>query len=140
MQVLNNPSLSLQPDLLHRPYGGAWWPSGGDLSHELLDLVAVWPVDRASITGYTFLPTDWDVTNKETLSMYRTRTLVLRLADRTACRILLIPAETPAPVARELLAEASSDSSRWKRVDFESTFRAPVPHEHQTLNADGSDR
>ena len=141
------PTLRLALDLGRRPSGGAWGPTSRSLSDELLELAARWPTERASITGYYLLPEKWDTQavvddpDRRAVSSGhpRTRTMVLRLADRSTCRLLLIPPDAPEDVAWQLLTEASDTGSTWRRADFESTFRPPVPHEHHTLLADGSD-
>jgi hypothetical protein len=126
MAAVKSPELRLQGKHTNRPYGGAWWPNGQDLSHELLDLVARWPSDRPSITGYAFLHDDWDNSGSPVPPRYRTRTLVLALSDRSSCRLLVIPHGTEAVVADEFLTEASNTHSTWTRMDFSSTFRSPA--------------
>lgn len=150
MTAFEAPVLSLQPDLTRLPFGGAWWPEGRGVSHELLDLAARWPSHLPTIVGYAFLPDDWDQSPElsgsdaggpevGTGTRLRTRTVILSLSDRTACRVLVIPPEAPATVARSMLAEASDERSTWRRADFEDTFRPPTPHEHPILHDDGSE-
>jgi hypothetical protein len=117
------PVLRLQRDLAHRPYGGGWWPAGEGVANELLDLLHHWPRDLPKVVRYAYISDDWDQSEARVPHRYRTRTLILVLADRSTCRLLQLPAETPADVAEELLAEASNPGSMWRRVDFVSTFR-----------------
>lgn len=144
------PVLALQPDVTRLPFGGAWWPVGRGLSHELLDLAARWPAHLPTIVGYAILPDNWDQTptvpgsdadgpDVGTAVHLRTRTIILSLSDHSACRVLVIPPEAPPTVARSMLAEASDPASRWRRADFDDTFRPPTPHEPRVLLADGSD-
>jgi hypothetical protein len=123
MAVIVSPTLQLQSDLTNRPYGGGWWPAGRGVSHELLDLVSRWPADRPTILRYSYIHEGWDQSESAVPPRYRTKTLVLILSDRSSCRLLMIPPETPAEVATELLGEASNPHSTWKRMDFVSTFR-----------------
>lgn len=125
MATIASPQLRLQRDLTRRPYGGGWWPGGQGVAHELLDLVARWPTDLPSIVRYAYLSDDWDRSEAGVPARYRTRTLILVLSDRSTCRLLQIPTDTPADVADELLREASDPGSQWRRVDFVSTFRGP---------------
>ncbi len=129
MATVISPALRLQRDHTNRPYGGAWWPDGDELSHELLDLVSRWPAERPSILSYAFLHDDWDRSESAVPLQYRTRTLILILSDRSSCRLLLIPRDTDPVVAEELLNEASNPDSKWKRMDFVSTFRSPAQEE-----------
>lgn len=123
MAAISAPALRLQADLARRPYGGAWWPSGQGVSNELLDLIHRWPMDLPSILRYSYISDDWDQSEATVPLRYRTRTLILMLSDRSACRLLQIPTDTPAEVAEELLTEASYSGSMWRRIDFVSTFR-----------------
>ncbi len=124
MATVKAPTLRLQADHTNRPYGGGWWPAGEGLSSELLDLMARWPADRPSIASYTYLHDDWDRSEASVPARYRTRTMILMLNDRSSCRLLLIPTNTDADVAKEFLAEASDSRSKWRRMDFASTFRS----------------
>lgn len=124
MATIAPPELRLQRDLTRRPYGGGWWPDGEGVAHELLDLVHRWPTELPSISRYAYISDDWDQSEARVPPRYRTRTLILVLSDRSTCRLLQIPSDTPADVAEELLAEASNPGSMWRRVDFVSTFRA----------------
>lgn len=139
MAAVKSPALVLQRDHTNRPYGGAWWPDGHELAHELLDLVGRWPADRPSIVSYTFLHDDWDRSESAVPLEYRTRTLILILGDRSSCRLLLIPHDTPAAVAEELMAQAGDPLSSWKRMDFASTFRQPAEGQ-PVLESDGTSR
>lgn len=138
MAAIASPALRLQADLTRRPYGGGWWPNGQGMAHELLDLVHLWPPDLPSIVRYAYISDDWDQSEARVPIRYRTRTLILMLSDRSACRLLQIPTNTPAEVADELLTEASNPGSMWRRVDFVSTFRGPG--EVRTAAADGAGR
>ncbi|KAA1415853.1 hypothetical protein F0U44_19635 [Nocardioides humilatus] len=125
MAAITSPELRLQSDLTRRPYGGGWWPDGRGVSHELLDLMHRWPADLPKITSYAYISDDWDRSEASVPLEYRTRTLILVLADRSTCRLLQLPASTPADVADELLTEASYSGSMWRRIDFVSTYRGP---------------
>jgi hypothetical protein len=138
MAAIASPLLRLQKDVTRRPYGGGWWPDGEGVSHELLDLVHRWPADLPSISRYSYISDDWDQSEATVPPRYRTRTLILVLSDRTTCRLLQIPTDTPPEVAEELLAEASDPVSHWRRVDFVSTLREP--REEQVAGADGAGR
>jgi hypothetical protein len=127
MAAIVPPTLRLQANHTNRPYGGAWWPAGDGMSHELLDLMTRWPADRPSIASYAYLHDDWDRSEAAVPARYRTRTLILILSDRSSCRLLLIPPDTSALVAGELLAEASNPLSKWRRMDFASTYRSAKP-------------
>ncbi len=127
MATVTPPTLRLQADHTNRPYGGGWWPAGEGLSNELLDLMARWPADRPSIASYAYLHDDWDRSEASVPAHYRTRTMILMLNDRSSCRLLLIPTDTNPDVAREFLAEASDPLSKWRRMDFASTFRSAKP-------------
>lgn len=127
MATIAPPTLRLQADHTNRPYGGGWWPAGEGMSHELLDLMTRWPADRPSIASYAYLHDDWDRSEAAVPQRYRTRTMILMLDDRSNCRLLLIPTDTNPDVAKELLAEASDPLSKWRRMDFASTFRAAKP-------------
>ncbi|KAA1428474.1 DUF5994 family protein [Nocardioides antri] len=140
MATLAPPLLQLQKDLTNRPYAGGWWPAGDGMSHELLDLMHRWPAELPKIVSYAYLHEDWDRSEDAVPTRYRTRTLILVLADRSSCRLLQLPPDTPAEVAEELFGEATNHHSTWKRVDFVSTFRSPTPREHHVLNADGTSR
>jgi hypothetical protein len=136
MAAITSPALRLQRDLTRRPYGGAWWPAGQGVSHELLDLVHRWPTELPSISRYAYISDDWDQSEARVPDRYRTRTLILELSDRSTCRLLQLRADTAPEVAEELLAEATDPVSSWRRVDFVSTFRAP--RESQVAGTDGS--
>ncbi|WP_183093311.1 DUF5994 family protein [Nocardioides stalactiti] len=124
MATIAAPSLRLQPkDLTRRPYGGGWWPSGAGVSNEVLDLVQRWPAGLPTITRYAYISDDWDQSEARVPAEYRTRTLILVLSDRSTCRLVQIPTETPPEVAEELLTEACDPFSKWLRVDFVSTYR-----------------
>jgi len=127
MAAVTSPALRLQADHTNRPYGGGWWPNGAGMSHELLDLMTRWPADRPSIVSYAYLHDDWDRTEAAVPLRYRTKTLILVLSDRSSCRLLMIPPDTDADVAEELLVEASNPLTKWRRMDFVSTFRTPNP-------------
>lgn len=127
MAAVISPELRLQADHTNRPYGGGWWPNGVGMSHEILDLMGRWPADRPSIVSYAYLHDDWDRAEASVPTRYRTRTLILILSDRSSCRLLLIPPDTGSEVAQELLTEASDPLSKWRRMDFVSTFRSPKP-------------
>lgn len=126
MAVITAPTLRLQADLARRPYGGGWWPNGEGVSHELLDLMHRWPTELPSIVRYSYISDDWDQSESTVPLSHRTRTLILVLSDRSTCRLLQLPADTPGEVAEELLAEASYSGSQWRRVDFVSTVREPT--------------
>jgi hypothetical protein len=127
MAAIVPPTLRLQKDHTNRPYGGGWWPAGDGMSHELLDLMTRWPADRPSIASYAYLHDDWDRSEAAVPQRYRTRTMILMLNDRSSCRLLLIPTDTNPDVAKEFLAEASDPLSKWRRMDFASTFRSAKP-------------
>lgn len=128
MAALAPPSLRLQPRHTNRPYGGGWWPSRDDLSHQLIDLVGRWPADRPSIVSYAFLRENWDKSESEVPARNLTRTLILVLSDRSSCRLLVIPHHTDPAVAEQMLNEASDPHSTWQRMDFTSTdIRAATP-------------
>jgi hypothetical protein len=124
MADIASPKLQLQADLTNRPYGGGWWPAGHGVEHELQDLVRRWPADQPKILRYSYIHEGWDQSESAVPTRFRTRTLVLVLSDRSSCRLLMIPPETSATVAAELLGEASNPHSTWKRMDFVSTFRS----------------
>src|ERR687897_1754805 len=86
MAAIVPPTLRLQANHTNRPYGGAWWPAGDGMSHELLDLMTRWPADRPSIASYAYLHDDWDRSEAAVPARYRTRTLILILSDRSSCR------------------------------------------------------
>lgn len=140
MAVIASPVLQLQRDHTNRPYGGGWWPVGSSTSHELLDLVSRWPADRPSIVRYAFIDDAWDRAETAVPARYRTRTMVLALSDRSTCRLLVLPADTPPDVAALFLDEASNPHSKWLRMDFVSTFRTSAPTEHPVVGADGTRR
>ncbi len=123
MAAVAPPTLRLQKDISRRPYGGAWWPDNDDESHALLDLMGRWPAELPSIERYAYISDDWDQSESVVPLRHRTRTLVLVLSDRSSCRLLQIPTDTPAEAAEELLAEASYSGSQWRRIDFVSTVR-----------------
>ncbi len=127
MATVVQPDLRLQAKHTNRPYGGGWWPGGDDVSHQILDLMGRWPADRPSIVSYAFLQDNWDSSESEVPSGNLTRTLVLILSDRSSCRLLLLPADTNADVADEFLTEASDPLSKWRRMDFASTYRSAKP-------------
>ena len=126
MAAVAPPELRVQGKHTNRPYGGGWWPDGHELTHELRDLMARWPKGLPSIVGYAFLHDDWDSSDSSVPPRYRTHTLVLALSDRSSCRLLVIPHDTDAVVADEILTEASDPHSSWTRLDFASTFRSTV--------------
>jgi hypothetical protein len=126
MAALAQPALRLQPKHTNRPYGGGWWPSRGDLSTQLGDLVVRWPGDRPSIVSYAFLQDDWDQSEAGVPTRHLTRTVILILSDRSSCRLLMIPHHASAVVAEQLLQEASDPHSTWRRMDFASTERPVV--------------
>lgn len=128
MADIASPALQLQRDLTRRPYGGCWWPDGAGVSREVLDLVHRWPADLPSIERYAYISDDWDQSEAKVPAPYRTRTLILVLSDRSTCRLLQIPVDTPQDVAQELFAEACDPHTKWRRVDFVTTYRAPGQH------------
>lgn len=128
MATVAPPVLRLQKDLARRPYGGGWWPAGEGVAHEVLDLVHRWPMDLPSIVRYAHISDDWDESEATVPLHYRTRTLILVLSDRSTCRLLQIPTDTPAEVAEELLAQATDPGSMWRRIDFVSTERTAAEH------------
>ncbi|GAA3835453.1 DUF5994 family protein [Nocardioides panacisoli] len=138
MATVSSPALRLQRDLTRRPYGGGWWPSGSGVAREVLDLVEQWPANLPSILRYAYISDDWDQSESRVPPRYRTRTLILSLSDRSSCRLLQIPTDTPADVAEELLARASDADSTWRRVDFVSTFRGAPPAEAAAPDAAGA--
>ena len=127
MATVVHPDLRLQSNHSNRPYGGGWWPGGDDVSHQILDLMGRWPADRPSIVSYAFLHDNWDRSESSVPAQYLTRTLILVLSDRSSCRLLMIPHDADPVAADELLTEASNPHTTWRRMDFASTYRSPVP-------------
>lgn len=140
MAAIASPVLQLQRDHTNRPYGGGWWPSASGTSHELIDLVSRWPADKPSIVRYAFIDDAWDRAETTVPQRYRTRTMVLALSDRSTCRLLVLPPDTPVEIAQRFLDEASDPHTRWLRTDFVSTFRTPTPREEPVLKTEGSRR
>ena len=104
----------------NQPYG-AWWPEGRQLSEELGHLLELWPAQEGRVARVLYSPPDWDdhprsvaVADRriKTGSFPRddTHQLTLSLLDGTRRTIIVIPADTSAHDAQEILDGVGGES------------------------------
>jgi hypothetical protein len=102
---------------------GAWWPRSRNLETELADLVDHFPHDAGYITRALFSRPDW-LTQPRKVKVARgylktgsfprddTHVLVLRLSTGEQLKVLVVPPETPAIPARDLMSAAVAPTNR----------------------------
>jgi len=95
---------------------GAWWPKSRCLSDELGQLFALWPPAVGRIVRVLYSPPDWD-DRPRSVALARgrvktgcfprddTRVLILTMLDGRRLTIDVIPSDTPADLAAELLGD-----------------------------------
>lgn len=106
--------LSLREGADKRKVVGAWWPRSRQLGEALPELFALWPREAGRISRVLYSPPDWDDHPRMVAIPGRrvktgafprddTHELVLSMADRTRRRISVIPADTSAREAHQIL-------------------------------------
>lgn len=94
---------------------GAWWPQNRDLNDQLKHLFALWPEEAGRIARVLYSPPDWDDRPRSVDIPGRrvktgffpgddTHQLTLSMMDRKRRIITVIPPESTAEAAREVLA------------------------------------
>jgi hypothetical protein len=103
----------------NQPYG-AWWPCNRTLADQLDDLFSAWPPQAGRIVRVLYSPPDWDdrphsvaVAGRrvKTGSFPRddTRQLQLTLGDGVRRTITVIPPETAARAAHDILTAVAAN-------------------------------
>jgi hypothetical protein len=107
----------------NKPYG-AWWPYNRTLADQLDDLFSAWPPQAGRIVRVLYSPPDWDDRPRSVAVAGRrvktgsfprddTRQLQLTLSDGVRRAITVIPPQTPARAAHDILTAIAADG----RVD-----------------------
>lgn len=101
---------------------GAWWPHSKDLELELADLVDHFPTDVGQVSRAVFSRPDW-LTSPHKITIARgslktgsfprddTHVVLLRLSTGKQLTLLVVPPDTPASAARDLMALASAPAN-----------------------------
>ena len=111
----------------NEPYG-AWWPSNRTLADQLDDLFSVWPPQAGRIVRVLYSPPDWDDRPRSVAVAGRrvktgsfprddTHELQLTLGDGVRRTITVIPPETAARAAQDIMTAVAGDG----RVDTSGT-------------------
>ena len=114
----------------NQPYG-AWWPRNRTLADQLDDLFSAWPPQAGRIVRVLYSPPDWDDRPRSVAVAGRrvktgsfprddTHQLQLTLGDGVRRAITVIPPETAARAAHDILTAVAADS----RVDTSHTEQA----------------
>ena len=100
---------------------GAWWPESRSLGDELTGLFSLWPAEAGRIVRVLYSPPDWDDRPRsvavpgrriKTGSFPRddTHQLTLSMLDGRRRSITVIPSDTPADVAGDVLDAVTSSA------------------------------
>lgn len=112
------PRLALRQYADSAGYDGAWWPSGRVLGKQLVDLFALWPLEKGRIVRVLYSPPDWEDRPRavaipgwgrvKTGSFPHddSRRLVLTMLTGHRYIVAVIPPDTVAELALGLLARA----------------------------------
>lgn len=103
----------------HHELDGGWWPRSRDLAVELADLVDHFPAERGRIVRALFSPPDWDPAPRRIPVAGRyvkvgsfprddTHLILLRMADGTQLRVLVVPPGYSQDQGEEALLAAST--------------------------------
>jgi hypothetical protein len=115
--------LQLSPVSGVGPLDGAWWPRSRDLDVELADLVDHFPAEAGHISRAIFSRPDW-LTSPRQIQVARghlktgsfprddTHVLLLKLSSGVQLKILVVPPDTGADSARDLMASAVASTNR----------------------------
>jgi len=111
------------------PLDGAWWPRSRDLELELADLVDHFPHEVGHIARAIFSRPDW-LTSPHRVKIGRgimrtgsfpkddTHVMLLKLSTGRQLAVLVVPPDTEAEAAREIMGTASSPSNRRSAADL----------------------
>jgi hypothetical protein len=114
----------------NQPYG-AWWPHNRTLADQLDDLFSAWPPQAGRIVRVLYSPPDWDDRPRSVAVAGRrvktgsfprddTHQLQLTLGDGARRNITVIPSETSAQAAFDILTAVAADA----HVDTHRTEQA----------------
>lgn len=101
---------------------GGWWPQSRDLSVELADLVTHFPDAAGRIVRALYSPPDWDSSPRRvpvpggsvkvgSFPRDDTHVIVLRTADRTVLRLLVVPSTSSETAGAAALRTAAADGA-----------------------------
>lgn len=102
---------------------GAWWPRSRDLEVELADLVDHFPAQAGYISRAIFSRPDWRTSPRKVMvgrgymktgsfPSDDTHVVLLKLSSGVQLKVLVVPPETAADAARDLMAVAVASSNR----------------------------
>lgn len=102
---------------------GAWWPRSRDLEVELADLVDHFPAQAGYISRAIFSRPDWRTSPRKVMvgrgymktgsfPSDDTHVVLLKLSSGMQLKVLVVPPETAADAARDLMAVAVASSNR----------------------------
>lgn len=100
-------------------FDGAWWPQSRDLDVELADLIDNFPAEHGFVVRAGFSPPDWDTTPRRvpvargyvkvgSFPHDDTHLVDLRMLNRTALRLLVVPSSMSADQGAEAMLAAST--------------------------------
>ena len=105
------------------PLDGAWWPRSRDLEAELADLVDHFPAEAGYISRAIFSRPDWKTSPRKVMvgrgylktgsfPSDDTHVLLLKLSSGEQLKVFVVPPDTAADAARDLMATATASTNR----------------------------